>query len=141
MSGPVRALARQTCQTGHVRRPAHTERVHARDGPRTADADALRPARVLARDDRLGRLPVAVSGDQVDERLAAREVDGGVAEDAARGPEVGVRVLVVVVEEVEEAEVALEGATIGRLVPRERLAFGYDATQRDVDRPRAEEAG
>ena len=43
---------------------------------------------VLAGDERLGDLPVAVAGDQVHEGLARREVVGRVGEDPARRPEV-----------------------------------------------------
>jgi len=82
---------------------------------------------VLLRDHCLGRVPVAVAGDQPDERLAQRELLRGVGQETPRRPEVGVRVLVVVVEEVEEAEVALEGAAIGRVVAGKGIGFGRAA--------------
>jgi hypothetical protein len=59
----------------------------------------------------------------VDERGARLDVLGRVGEDAPRLPEVRVLLHVVVVEEVEEAEVAIERAAVGRVVGGERLVL------------------
>src|SRR6185369_8679650 len=102
-------------------RRAHAEEIETRHRAGAADADAVGPARVLAREERPDAVPVAAAGDEAHERLARREVARRVVEDPSRGPEVRVGLLVVVVEEVEEAEIALEGAAVRGLVFGERF--------------------
>src|SRR5262249_36383214 len=111
-----------------------------RDRAGAAGADAVGPARVLPRERRLERVPVVAAGEEADERLARGQPLGRVVQGPTRGPEVRVGVLVVVVEEVEEAEVALEGGAVERLVAGERGVLG-GAGENRVDGARAEEAG
>src|SRR5207247_10613972 len=109
-------VARARGQAGERARRAYAEEVIPRYGARASRADALRPARVLLGDQRLRRIPVAVARDETHERRAHGEVGRRVRQDAARGPEVRVGAPRGVVAEVEEAEVALEGAAVGSLV-------------------------
>src|SRR5262245_12100123 len=114
--------------------------VRQRGGPTLADR--LLPARVRALDHAGQRIPVAAAGHEPYEGGARveRRRGGGRSEETARGPEVGVGVRVVVVEEVQEAQVALERAAVALLVGAERLLLGRAVTQYGACRASAEEA-
>src|SRR5215831_3641322 len=94
-------------------RRAHAEEVAPGKRARATAANGLVPALVLALDHPRNGIPVATSRDEADEGGAGVEVGRRVRQRAASPPEVRVGIGVVVVEEVEEAQVALEGAAVG----------------------------